>query len=85
MIRAGCNCNPGACHNFLGLSEGIIVDAAMQKTSCGDEVDQMYGRPLGAVRVSFGYPTTLEEVDRFVDFLVEQFVDYEVHDAAVFA
>lgn len=85
MIRAGCSCNPGACNNYLGLSEDIVEEAAMKKTSCGDEVDRLYGMPLGAVRVSFGYPTTIEEVDNFVNFLEDKYIDYEVKDISFFA
>ena len=75
-VRAGCSCNPGACHNFLGLNEELVEKSSVTRTSCGDEVDMMQGLPLGAVRASFGYPTTLEEVDRFADFLSETFTDF---------
>ena len=37
MIRAGCSCNPGACHSYLGLNEEMIIMSAMTRTSCGDE------------------------------------------------
>lgn len=75
MIRAGCSCNPGSCHNYLGLSEDLVISSSMQRTSCGDEMDNVDGIPLGAVRVSMGYITTLEDVDAFVDFVRRHFVE----------
>jgi len=73
MLRAGCSCNPGSCHNYLGLSEELVISTSMQRTSCGDEMDNVDGIPLGAVRVSLGYITTLEDVDAFVEFVRDHF------------
>ncbi|CAL5981885.1 Molybdenum_cofactor sulfurase [Hexamita inflata] len=84
MIRAGCSCNPGACHNFLGLNEEMVIKSSMTRTSCGDEQDSIMGKPLGAVRASFGYPTTLEQIDSFLAFLKEQFIDHEESVSKVF-
>ena len=65
MVRAGCSCNPGACHTMLGLNEYLVELSAMKKSSCGDENDMMGNHPLGAVRTSMGYITTFEEVDKY--------------------
>lgn len=43
----------------------------------------LQGWPLGAVRVSFGYPTTIEEVDRLVEVIKKEFYGYK-NDASVF-
>ena len=59
LLRAGCSCNPGACHNYLGLSEKLVIESSEKRSSCGDEKDKLYGIPLGAIRASFGYPTTI--------------------------
>eukprot|EP00768_Dysnectes_brevis_P003447 gnl/Dysnectes_brevis/2460_a2936_1480.p1 GENE.gnl/Dysnectes_brevis/2460_a2936_1480~~gnl/Dysnectes_brevis/2460_a2936_1480.p1 ORF type:complete len:529 (+),score=161.47 gnl/Dysnectes_brevis/2460_a2936_1480:125-1711(+) len=75
MIRAGCSCNPGACHRFLHIDEERIIQLSLSRTSCGDEMDMVDGMPLGALRVSLGYPTTVEEVDAFLE-LAESFRDY---------
>ena len=37
----------------------------------------MEGQPLGAVRVSFGYPASIQEADAFVSFLKEKFTNWE--------
>ncbi|KAH3759793.1 molybdenum cofactor sulfurase [Pelomyxa schiedti] len=67
-IRTGCNCNPGACFDYLHLSSEEVVKYSLGKTSCGDELDLVEGRPLGGVRVSIGYLTTFEDVYSFVTF-----------------
>lgn len=69
MLRVGCNCNPGACNTYVGISEEDVIEASENKTSCGDELDMVKGIPLGAIRLSLGYITTIEDVDRFVDFV----------------
>ena len=64
----------------MGLNEEIIEYAATERQNCADEKDKINGLPLGAVRVSFGYPTTLEEVDQYADFLYQTFKDYTNKD-----
>lgn len=41
---------------------------------CGDELDLVDGRPTGAVRVSFGYYNTYEDVDKLVQMITRCFV-----------
>ena len=53
----------------MGISEEDVIEASENKTSCGDELDMVKGIPLGAIRLSLGYITTIEDVDRFVDFV----------------
>ena len=84
MIRAGCSCNPGACHNFLGINEEMVIRSAVTRQSCGDDQDNLQGQPLGAVRVSFGYPTTIHEIDAFIKFLAEHFVNYKQDMGKIF-
>lgn len=76
MIRAGCSCNPGSCNNHLGLNELVVKKANEERKDCSDEKDNIDGQPIGAVRVSFGYPTTLEEVDALADFLEKTFTNF---------
>ena len=42
---------------------------------CGDAVDIIDGRPTGAVRVSFGYMSTFDDVKKLVDFIKECFCE----------
>lgn len=75
MLRVGCNCNPGACNTYMGISEEDVIEASKNKTSCGDELDMVKGIPLGAIRLSLGYITTVEDVDRFVDFVKQYYTN----------
>lgn len=42
---------------------------------CGDNIDLVDGRPTGSVRVSFGYMSTFEDCQRFLNFVAECFVE----------
>lgn len=80
-IRSGCQCNPGACFDYLGLSYEQVSTFFLNKDSCGDDKDVVMGGtvPLGAVRISFGSLTTFEDVQAFVVFVKEFFVDTGRH------
>jgi len=74
-IRTGCNCNPGACYDYLGLSSDEVIEYSLTKTSCHDDNDTTEnGKPLGATRVSIGYLTTFEDVFVFARTMKELFL-----------
>ncbi|KAI8911686.1 pyridoxal phosphate-dependent transferase [Gorgonomyces haynaldii] len=74
-IRSGCFCNPGACQKHLGLSS-IQIQENHQKHGhvCGDSIDLIDGKPTGALRLSFGYCNTPQDVDKWIAFLEEYFI-----------
>ena len=41
---------------------------------CGDKLDIIDGLPTGSVRVSFGYSSTLEDAQKFLQFVYECFL-----------
>lgn len=41
---------------------------------CGDSIDLVDGQPTGSVRVSFGYMSTFEDCQKFLNFVAECFV-----------
>lgn len=45
---------------------------------CGDNIDLVDGQPTGSVRVSFGYMSTFEDCQRFLNFVAECFVEKPV-------
>ena len=45
---------------------------------CGDSIDLVDGQPTGSVRVSFGYMSTFEDCQKFLNFVVECFVEKPV-------
>ena len=42
---------------------------------CGDDMDLIDGKLTGSIRISFGYMSTLDDVETFLKFVHECFVD----------
>ncbi|GLJ52600.1 hypothetical protein SUGI_1119500 [Cryptomeria japonica] len=74
QLRTGCFCNPGACSKYLELTNIDMQSNFESGHVCWDDNDIICGRPTGAVRVSFGYMSTFEEVQAFISFIDEFFV-----------
>jgi molybdenum cofactor sulfurtransferase len=69
-LRGGCACNPGACLTHIGLNEDeVLAFAAQHETKCGGGQDMLGRKPLGALRVSFGYGSSIEDADKVLRFL----------------
>eukprot|EP01106_Pelomyxa_sp_JSP_P008361 TRINITY_DN23614_c0_g1_i1.p1 TRINITY_DN23614_c0_g1~~TRINITY_DN23614_c0_g1_i1.p1 ORF type:complete len:188 (-),score=62.02 TRINITY_DN23614_c0_g1_i1:76-639(-) len=80
-IRTGCMCNPGACHSALGIAAEALVDAvdvavaeAAAAASTCKALEAVGDTPLGAIRVSVGYPASFDDVFAFYRFVKETFV-----------
>ena len=74
-IRTGCNCNPGACYDYLGVSNDEVYKYSENKDSCSDDIDLTdAGKPLGSVRLSLGYLSTFEDVYAFLKVAQKIFV-----------
>lgn len=72
-IRGGCFCNPGASEVAFGFDPERAA-ACLDRTAPGafDEEDFaacLGADAVGAVRASVGLPTTVEDVDRLLDFV----------------
>ncbi|KAJ3124754.1 hypothetical protein HK098_000901 [Nowakowskiella sp. JEL0407] len=77
-IRGGCFCNPGACQEYLGFSEGDVEKYyEVHGHQCGDQLDVIDGKPTGALRVSIGFVNTLDSIRSLVDFLRDNFISNE--------
>ncbi|KAK7317272.1 hypothetical protein RJT34_01353 [Clitoria ternatea] len=74
QLRTGCFCNPGACAKYLGLSHLDLISNTEAGHVCWDDHDIINGKPIGAVRVSFGYMSTYEDAKKFVDFVASSFM-----------
>ncbi|HEY1823550.1 MAG TPA: aminotransferase class V-fold PLP-dependent enzyme [Trebonia sp.] len=71
-LRTGCFCNPGAGEAAFGLDAGDLAAArrvlATSRVSMDDYLS-LVGMPTGgAVRVSLGVASTLDDVEKFLDF-----------------
>jgi molybdenum cofactor sulfurtransferase len=74
QLRTGCFCNAGACQLYLNLTLQDIESNIQAGHVCGDDKDLVDGRPTGAVRVSFGYMSLMDEVDTLMRFVERYFV-----------
>ncbi|KAJ8682706.1 hypothetical protein QAD02_018498 [Eretmocerus hayati] len=73
-LRTGCFCNPGACQRHLNLTDDEILKNYDAGYTCGGDKDLIDGKPTGAVRVSFGYMSTVEDVNTILRMLKKCFV-----------
>lgn len=73
-LRVGCFCNPGACQRHLNFSDQEILQNYDSGYKCGGTTDLVDGKPLGAVRISFGYMSTINDVETVLKMLKNCFV-----------
>lgn len=78
-IRTGCFCNPGACQEFLALTNEDIKKQFQAGHICSDYNDLVDGLPTGAVRISVGYMTTKEDIDRVVSMIRDNYLKSTEH------
>jgi len=74
-LRTGCFCNPGACQRHLSLSSKEILQNYQVGYTCGGAADLINGRPTGAVRISFGYMSTIGDVRAVLLMITKCFID----------
>jgi selenocysteine lyase/cysteine desulfurase len=82
-LRTGCFCNPGAGERAFGLTRQSLRSPRWRSSlrrdmqSMDDFLD-LVGMPSGgAVRVSFGLVSNLDDVERFLDFAQRTYRDQE--------
>lgn len=73
-LRTGCFCNPGACQDYLGLTLEEIQITSEFKENCSDPAAGLAGKPLGSIRISFGYLSTFNDVLTLYEFIKTNFV-----------
>jgi selenocysteine lyase/cysteine desulfurase len=78
-LRTGCFCNPGAGEAAFGLNSTDLARAGwtLAKSTAGvDDYLSLIGMPTGgAVRVSLGIASTLDDVEKFLDFAERTYRD----------
>jgi molybdenum cofactor sulfurtransferase len=74
QLRVGCFCNPGACETWLGLSPEDVKENHKGGHVCWDDKDMVHGKPIGAIRVSFGYCSIKSDSDKVLTFVKKYFV-----------
>ncbi|PLN82670.1 PLP-dependent transferase [Aspergillus taichungensis] len=81
QIRSGTLCNPGGTARSLGWSGSDMRRHFSVGLRCGDDHDIMDGRPTGILRVSLGAMSSLGDVDAFVRFVDEFYVEKDARVA----
>ena len=75
-LRSGGLCNPGGIASSLGLSPWEMKRNFSAGQRCSNENDIIGGKPTGMIRLSLGAMSILRDVQTFLDFMREFFVDY---------
>lgn len=75
QIRTGGVCNPGGIATYLGVEGWELRRNFAGGMRCGDELDVLEGKPTGVVRVSLGAMSSLRDVEVFIRFVRECFVE----------
>lgn len=74
-VRTGTMCNTGGASRWIGYSEGDIIANHQVGHICGDTMDVLQSKPTGAIRVSFGAMSSIEDFDALVLCLQKYFLD----------
>jgi molybdenum cofactor sulfurtransferase len=74
QLRTGGLCNPGGIASHLGLSAEEMRRNYAAGQRCGSENDIINGKPTGAIRLSFGAMSSMEDVTDFLHFVEEFYV-----------
>ncbi|RVX68500.1 hypothetical protein B0A52_07924 [Exophiala mesophila] len=80
QFRTGGLCNPGGVASHLGLSTDEMRQNYAAGHRCGSLNDILNGKPTGALRVSFGAMSSLQDVTAFIDFIQEFYVSAKQPD-----
>ena len=78
QLRSGGLCNPGGIASSLKLEPWEMKRNFSAGHRCGNENDIIAGKPTGVLRVSFGAMSTMQDVERFIDFVEEFFIEQTV-------
>jgi hypothetical protein len=76
FLRSGGLCNSGGISDYLHVEPWQFKRAWSAGHRCGEEgIDLVSGKPTGVVRASLGAMSTISEVETFLDFLTDVFVE----------
>ncbi|KAJ2977560.1 hypothetical protein NQ176_g4303 [Zarea fungicola] len=74
-VRTGGLCSPGGIATTLELEPWEMKKNFSAGMRCGVDSDVMNGKPVGVIRASFGAMSTKADVDNFLDFIREFFLE----------
>ena len=77
-VRIGSHCNPGATFSSLGWNEEeVLAFSSPQKQGekCVSALCVVDGKAVGTIRASFGYPSKISDVDKFMNLVRKLFLN----------
>ncbi|GAM84909.1 hypothetical protein ANO11243_029110 [Dothideomycetidae sp. 11243] len=74
-VRTGSLCNPGGTALHLELTSEEIRNNFDAGYRCGSDADVLNDKPTGMIRASLGAMSTMADVEKFLGFLTEYFVE----------
>ena len=74
QLRTGGVCNPGGIASALEMSPMEMRNNFDEGLRCGNELDEINGKPTGICRVSLGAMSSMKDIEYFISFL-QLFVD----------
>jgi molybdenum cofactor sulfurtransferase len=77
FIRSGGLCNPGGTATYLNWSTPELRKAFAAGLRCSQPFQIVNGKLTGVVRISLGAMSTKEDVDRFLRYAQDHYVDIE--------
>ncbi|KAI9829508.1 MAG: hypothetical protein M1819_006328 [Sarea resinae] len=78
QLRSGGLCNPGGVSSALDLAPWEMKRNLSAGQRCGNENDVMSGKPTGVIRVALGAMSSMRDVEAFVGFVREFFVERKI-------
>ena len=69
QLRTGGVCNPGGIASALKMSPAEMRNNFDEGLRCGNELDEINGKPTGIVRVSLGAMSSMKDIEHFISFL----------------
>ena len=81
FLRSGGMCNPGGVATYLEWSAPEMRSAYAAGHRCSNPTQVVLGKPTGVVRVSLGAMSTSSDVQTFLDFIAECYVEADTGGA----
>jgi molybdenum cofactor sulfurtransferase len=80
FVRSGSLCNPGGVATYLNWTAQELHEAYAQGHRCSSPKQSMTGKATGVVRISLGAMSTKEDVDKFLGYAEECYLNVEVQN-----
>lgn len=74
-LRTGGMCNPGGVAEACNFAPWELSKMFLAGARCGGEFDVIAGKPLGIIRASLGAMSSLSDVEQFIAFVEEFYVE----------